>query len=128
MQGISYVLPPFLAPLIIRYPAQQRRLIWAGWVTCITALIASSFATKLWHLMMTQGLLYGIGYIMMFYPILSMMNEWFIERRGLAYGIMLVYLSLNATVYINYVLFVSKLDFKLLGLLVRVFGASASHF
>jgi hypothetical protein len=47
-----------------------------------------SFATQLWHLIVTQGLLYGLGFLCIYYPMLSMLNEWFHKRRGTAYGIM----------------------------------------
>jgi MFS family permease len=55
---------------------------------CILALLASSFATKLWHLLLTQGFLYGVGCVIFYYSVLSMLNEWFVRRRGLAYGLM----------------------------------------
>lgn len=63
-------------------------MIWGGWLVCILALISSSFATQVWHLIITQGFLYGFGFLIMYYPLLNMLNEWFIQRRGLAYGIL----------------------------------------
>jgi hypothetical protein len=65
-------------------------MIWGGWLLCILALISSSFATQVSHLIITQGFLYGFGFLIMYYPLLNMMNEWFIQRRGLAYGILQV--------------------------------------
>jgi len=66
----------------------QRHMIWGGWFVCILALVGSSFATEVWHLMITQGFLYGFGFLTIYYPLLNMLNEWFIQRRGLAYGIL----------------------------------------
>ena len=63
-------------------------MICIGWLICIIALLASSFATKVWHLMLTQGFLYGVGVVILYYPVLSIVNEWFVKRRGLAYGLM----------------------------------------
>jgi hypothetical protein len=63
-------------------------MICIGWLICIVALLSSSLGTKLWHLIVTQGLLYGIGIVIIYYPMLSMLNEWFVKRRGLAYGLM----------------------------------------
>jgi MFS family permease len=88
VQGISYLGTPLIAPLTIKYPRYQRRFICGGWLTCILALIASSFATQVWHLIVSQGFLYGIGFLVTYYSVLSMLNEWFIKRRGLAYGIL----------------------------------------
>jgi MFS family permease len=63
-------------------------MIWTGWMICIMSLVAASFATKVWQLILTQGLGYGFGFLVLYYAVLSMMNEWFVRRRGLAYGIM----------------------------------------
>jgi len=59
-----------------------------GLVMCATACIVASFATEVWHLILTQGVAYGAGTSLMYVPTLSYMNEWFVARRGLAYGIM----------------------------------------
>jgi MFS family permease len=87
-QGISYLGNPLVTPFTIRYQKYQRHMILMGWLICIVALLSSSFATKLWHLIITQGVLYGIGIVIIYYPMLSMLNEWFVKRRGLAYGLM----------------------------------------
>jgi MFS family permease len=63
-------------------------MICIGCLICIVSLVLSSFATKLWHLMITQGFLYAVGFLLMYYPVLSMVNEWFVDKRGLAYGLM----------------------------------------
>jgi MFS family permease len=63
-------------------------MIWGGWIACITSLLAASFATKVWHLIVTQGIAYGVGFLVLYYALLSMLNEWFVQRRGLAYGIL----------------------------------------
>jgi len=78
------------SPYTLRYQTSkyQRHMICIGWLICIIALLASSFATKVWHLMLTQGFLYGVGVVILYYPVLSIVNEWFVKRRGLAYGLM----------------------------------------
>ncbi len=77
-----------IAFFTINYPMYQRYMIWGGWLVCILALVGSSFATEVWHLMIAQGFLYGFGFLTMYYPLLNMLNEWFVKRRGLAYGIL----------------------------------------
>ncbi|KAL9556026.1 hypothetical protein MBANPS3_002084 [Mucor bainieri] len=57
-----------------------------------TVLIAlsmelSALATQIWHLYLTQGVLFGIGVSMMYTPALSIAPQWFVKRRGLALGI-----------------------------------------
>lgn len=39
-------------------------------------------------LILTQGVAYGVGFLIFYYPILSMVNEYWITRRGMAYGIL----------------------------------------
>lgn len=77
-----------MAPLVKRYPHYQRHMIWAGWVLCLAGLVAGSFANTVATLIATQGVLYGVGYLIIFYPVVSMLNEWWVTRRGLAWGIM----------------------------------------
>jgi MFS family permease len=72
-------------------------MIWTGWIICITSLIAASFAKTVWQLILTQGLGYGVGFLILYYAILSMLNEWFVERRGLAYGILFGAAGLSGT-------------------------------
>ena len=86
--GIGYLFAPFVTPLIRRYSRYRRHMIWAGWPLCILALVAGSFAKELSTLILTQGIMYGVGFVTFYYPILSMIDEWWVARRGLAYGIL----------------------------------------
>lgn len=61
-----------------------------------TSLAISSFATKIWHLMLFQGVLYSIGGGIAYSPMILFVNEWFIRRKGIAFGIMWVS-TLNST-------------------------------
>ena len=55
---------------------------------CLLGLVAGSFAQSLGALIFTQGIMYGVGFIIFYYPILSMVNEFWIARRGFAYGLL----------------------------------------
>lgn len=52
----------------------------------LAGLAAGSFATTLGGLIFTQGVMYGVGFLIFYYPILSFVNEFWIARRGMAYG------------------------------------------
>ncbi|KAJ3537975.1 hypothetical protein NM208_g6102 [Fusarium decemcellulare] len=52
------------------------------------SLAASSFAQETWHLVLTQGVLYGICGSIGYLPCILYMEQWFVRRKGLAYGIM----------------------------------------
>lgn len=55
---------------------------------CIAGLVLGSFASSLEVLILTQGVAYGFGFLIFYYPILSMVNEYWIARRGMAYGVL----------------------------------------
>lgn len=93
-------------PFIQRYQRWQRQMIWVGCKAngalmsilglltlqigpiCIAGLVLGSFASTLEVLILTQGVAYGLGFLIFYYPILSMVNEYWIARRGMAYGIL----------------------------------------
>jgi predicted MFS family arabinose efflux permease len=86
--GISYLGAPVVIPLIRRWSRYRTHMILVGWPLCIAGLIAGSFADRLGTLILTQGVMYGIGFIIFYYPILSMVDEFWIKRRGMAYGLL----------------------------------------
>lgn len=49
----------------------------------------ASLSTQVWHLLLTQGLLYGLGSSLLYFPILSSAPEYFNTHRGSAMGIIL---------------------------------------
>jgi predicted MFS family arabinose efflux permease len=86
--GISYLGAPLIIPTIQRWRRYRTHMILVGWPLCIIALVAGSFANTLGTLILTQGVLYGIGFIIFYYPILSMVDEFWVQRRGMAYGLL----------------------------------------
>lgn len=50
-------------------------------------IILSSFATELWHLYLTQGMVFGIGCGLVFAPSLALPSQWFTKNRSLATGL-----------------------------------------
>lgn len=65
---------------------------------CIIGLVAGSFATTLETLILTQGVAYGFGFLIFYYPILHMVNEYWVHRRGMAYGILCGASGISGTV------------------------------
>ncbi|KAI7827314.1 major facilitator superfamily domain-containing protein [Kickxella alabastrina] len=57
-----------------------------GIVTLSLGYLLASFATKPWHLLLTQGVLCGIGASLTFLPAVVVPSQWFEKRRGLASG------------------------------------------
>ncbi|KAF8306428.1 MFS general substrate transporter [Clavulina sp. PMI_390] len=53
-------------------------------ILCVLSLVATSFATQVWQLILFQGVLYGITGGLAYAPVMLWLPEWFVERRGLA--------------------------------------------
>lgn len=86
-QGLYYLGAPFAAALTKRFPQYRKHQILLGWPLCILGLLCASFANSVPALIATQGLLYGLGFVILTYPILQMVSEWWITRRGMAFGL-----------------------------------------
>src|SRR5699024_8684538 len=59
-----------------------------GWALCAASLLIASAVNSVAGLVATQGVLYGLGFLILYFPVLGMLNEWFVHRRGLAYGVL----------------------------------------
>ncbi|KAK9720537.1 hypothetical protein K7432_004081 [Basidiobolus ranarum] len=81
---LTAILGIFTGRLIDRYG--YRTIASTGAIFLTAGLIAASFANKVWHLYLSQGMLYGVGASLCFYPAVSLPSQWFDKRRGLATG------------------------------------------
>lgn len=59
-----------------------------GLATMALSLIGASYCTSVAGLIATQGVLYGLGSILLYYPCNLFLDEWFVAKKGLAFGIM----------------------------------------
>ncbi|KAL8722563.1 MAG: hypothetical protein Q9225_000958 [Loekoesia sp. 1 TL-2023] len=82
-----YLGAPIATYLVRRYQRWQQWAIYIGFTISIIGLFAAGSAKDFGSLVATQGLAFGIGILIMYYPIFNLLNEWFIERRGLALGV-----------------------------------------
>lgn len=83
-----YFLAPFVAIAVQRWPQYRRRASCCGLLIMVAGLLAASFCHSIAGLVGTQGVLYAIGGLAAYFPAMSMISEWFIKRRGLAFGTM----------------------------------------
>jgi MFS family permease len=86
--GLIYLSSPFLYALSAWYPKAQRSCIMIGLVIMCLSLRLSSLSQTVLHLIVSQGLFYAIGAAMCYSPGITFMDEWFVRREGLAFGIM----------------------------------------
>lgn len=83
--GVGLMVSPFVIQAIRKLPFKL--VIVAGAFVQAGAYIAASFATRMWHLYLSQGLLNGIGIGMVFITANAAIPLWFAKRRGMANGI-----------------------------------------
>ncbi|KAK7902305.1 hypothetical protein LTR67_001950 [Exophiala xenobiotica] len=91
--GVLSAGAPFLGAPLITYFTQALAIplqcyIFLGWILCFGGLLSSAFCHSLSALIATQGLMYGLGMVMLEMPVLIIFNTWFVRRRGLAFGIL----------------------------------------
>jgi hypothetical protein len=89
-QGIMYTIGVVLFPIYKKWPRLRNRSAYIGLPIIALSLFAASFAGSVWHLTLTQGILYGIGGSLAYYPTFLFLDEWFIRRKGFAFGVMWV--------------------------------------
>ncbi|ODN74831.1 hypothetical protein, variant 2 [Cryptococcus amylolentus CBS 6039] len=95
--GLLFVNAGLFGPVIAAYPRWQKLAQAIGLLSASVGLISSAFATRPWHLLVSIGCIYplcGALYV----PCATLLFEWFLERRGLATGIMYAGTGLGGTI------------------------------
>ncbi|TFK98066.1 major facilitator superfamily domain-containing protein [Pterulicium gracile] len=85
--AIQYMESILIIALCQRYPRLVKPAMWIALATCVLAMLISSFATQVWQLVLLQGIVFGLAGGVLYVPIIMWLSEWFVERRGLAGGI-----------------------------------------
>lgn len=76
-----------------------RTTLLVGTVFVFVALFGASFATRTWHLFLTQGVLSGWGMGFLYIPATAALPQWFSTRRSLAMGLASSGAGLGGLVY-----------------------------
>lgn len=88
-----YLGSPVVFGAFLRWPELRRLSTIVGLFTMCISLAISSLSQTVWHLILTQGALYAVGGTLAYCPTILFVNEWFVRRKGLAFGIMWVSLE-----------------------------------
>ncbi|GAA6037609.1 hypothetical protein JCM8097_006139 [Rhodosporidiobolus ruineniae] len=108
--GVQFLLPIFATLVFRRYSDYVKRILWGAALVNCSSMLLSSWSTQVWHLITLQGIVVGASGSIMYTPVLLWLNEWFIERRGLAGGIIFAGAGIGGLVF----------PFVISGLLARV--------
>ncbi|KAF9376938.1 hypothetical protein CPB97_010511 [Podila verticillata] len=76
---------PFTGAICVHFGHRQSALV--GVFVMTMSLVAAAYATEVWHLYLTQGILFGLGGSLTYFSSLSLPSQWFRRNRGLATGI-----------------------------------------
>ncbi|EIW64477.1 MFS general substrate transporter [Trametes versicolor FP-101664 SS1] len=86
--GLTWSGSIFVNPMIGRFDNVKLISLTGAFIMSV-GIVLASFCTELWQLYLTQGLLYGIGSSMYYFPIMSLTPAYFDRNRGAAMGIVL---------------------------------------
>ncbi|KAJ7133611.1 major facilitator superfamily domain-containing protein [Mycena epipterygia] len=86
--GVLYCSAGALNSIAARYPHLRRKSMWFGAALFCGGLLGASYATKIYQLILLQGILSPLGGGFLYLPCMSYMTEWFVARRGTANGIL----------------------------------------
>ncbi|KAF2035087.1 MFS general substrate transporter [Setomelanomma holmii] len=96
--GIMYTDIPLLYALLKYFPKLRKWATPVGLVIVCLALGLGSLSTSVNHLILTQGVIYALGGGLAWAPILQNLEEWWIRRRGFAFGVALAGLGLSGAI------------------------------
>lgn len=82
-----FIASPLVALACQRFPKSRRIANFVGLAIMTIALVAASYTNTTGALLATQGILFGIGGLTMYFPAMYVIDEWFIARKGLAFAI-----------------------------------------
>ncbi|KAL1301816.1 hypothetical protein AAFC00_006004 [Neodothiora populina] len=85
--GMMYFLAPIVYAVLRMYPRYRRTSTMVGFVIMLGSFIAASFANTVTQLIGTQGVMYAFGGALCYFPTLAYLDEWFVQRKGIAFGV-----------------------------------------
>ncbi|KAI7473584.1 MFS monocarboxylate transporter-like protein [Hortaea werneckii] len=87
--GLEFGAALFISPActVLTRDLGRNAVMFAGCTMLSGGFIAASFATQIWHLYLSQGVLIGMGIGAIFIPSVQVLPQWFLKRRSLAGGL-----------------------------------------
>ncbi|KAM3414048.1 hypothetical protein BST61_g11612 [Cercospora zeina] len=87
--GLEFGVAMIISPLctILTREIGRFHVMFTGCVVFAGGFVAASFASEIWQLYLSQGVLVGLGLGGIFIPSIQVLPQWFEKRRSLAAGI-----------------------------------------
>ncbi|KAI1611405.1 MFS transporter, MCP family, solute carrier family 16, member 10 [Exophiala viscosa] len=86
--GLTWGGSIFVNPIMARCK-DPRWITGAGAIFIGAGYVLASFCHTVWQLLLTQGLIYGIGTSLVYFPVMAVAPEYFDAHRGSAMGLIL---------------------------------------
>lgn len=86
--GILYLGGSLVYAAIHLFPPFQKYSSLLGIAIMSLSLVLASFATTVWQLILTQGVMFAIGGCLLLYTTVYFLDGWFVKRKGLAFGVL----------------------------------------
>ncbi|KAJ8068150.1 hypothetical protein OCU04_003721 [Sclerotinia nivalis] len=64
-----------------------RPLVWTGCFFCVLEMMLTSISSEYWHLILAQGVMFGLGSGCLFIPSIAVLPAYFDKKQALALGI-----------------------------------------
>ncbi|QIX00975.1 hypothetical protein AMS68_006492 [Peltaster fructicola] len=80
--GVMYFMGPVLAVLGQRWPRSRQPTMYVGLAIMIASLVIASFCTTVSGLLVTQGVMYAVGGVSLYFPVMQLVDEWFITSKS----------------------------------------------
>ncbi|KIV97834.1 hypothetical protein PV10_01539 [Exophiala mesophila] len=96
--GLTWGGSIFVNPLMAR-SKDPRYVTIAGAILIGLGYILASFCHKIWQLLLTQGIIYGVGTCLLYFPVVAVAPEYFDAHRGSAMGFILSAAGLGGLTY-----------------------------
>ena len=85
--AIMLIGSPFVSVALQRFPNLRRPGGCVGLAIMLTGLLIASWTNSATVILWTQGVMYGIGALVVYFPAMFLIDEWFHELKGLAFGL-----------------------------------------
>ncbi|RKU49567.1 hypothetical protein DL546_009327 [Coniochaeta pulveracea] len=95
--GCLFLISPITTIATRRYGI--RPTMFAGALCEAVSLVCASFASRIWHIVLTQGILFGFGLGLLFIPTAAVIPQWFTSKRSLASGVAVSGAAIGGAVY-----------------------------
>jgi MFS family permease len=87
--GFNFAIAMLIAPIVTILTRRfgTHTIMFIGMALQCGGFVSASFATRIWQLHISQGVLIGLGIGFLYIPALPILSQWFGRRRSLANGI-----------------------------------------